>query len=152
MKTKIALLLGLMWLGTACQYYDDTGVNNIPGAEIRFDAEIDQVSATRVNDNGFADGDRMGIFVVDFGADGMPGTLKPNGNRADNVCYTYQRESNVWDGENIYWKDENTPVDAYGYYPYAETISDVNAFPFSVDLNQNASATEKTLGGYEASD
>lgn len=152
MKTKIALLLGLVLSGTACRDYNDAGDNNMPGAEIRFDAEIDQVSATRVNDNGFADGDRMGVFIVDFGTDGMPGTLKPEGNRADNVCYTYQRKSNVWDGENIYWKDENTPVDAYGYYPYVEIISDVNAFPFSVALNQNAPETEDSPGGYEASD
>ena len=39
----------------------------------------------------------------------------------------------------------------YGYYPFGEP-SDVNAYAFSVQLDQNKAAEGSSLGGYEASD
>ena len=55
---------------------------------IELSGEIDHVAVTRVNDGGCCDGDGMGIYIVDYKA-GTPGTLQQSGNRADNVCYTY---------------------------------------------------------------
>ena len=63
-------------------FTDDTGRGN--GKKITLSGEIDQLAVTRVNDNGFADGDVMGVYIVDYNGN-TPGTLQLNGNRADNV-------------------------------------------------------------------
>ena len=53
------------------------------GNRITLSGEIDQLAVTRVNDSGFADGDVMGVYIVDYNGN-TPGTLQPSGNRADN--------------------------------------------------------------------
>ena len=52
---------------------------------------------------------------------------------------------------DVYWKDEHTPIDIYGYYPFGNP-DDVNNYTFSIQENQNAPAESGDLGGYEASD
>ena len=149
---------GLLFLATAalaatsCQddYAEATGI----GANrrtISLAGDIEQVAATRVNDNGFADGDVMGVYVVDYQGT-TPGTLQTTGNRADNVRHTFDEAGYRWESAyDIYWKDDHTPIDVYGYYPFGEP-SDVNAYAFSVQLDQNKAAEGGSLGGYEASD
>ena len=99
---------------------------------ISISSEINQVYTRRVDDGGFADGDAIGIYIVNY-KDDQPGTLTPNTNHADNVKYTFDADSYRWNADRtIYWKDKVTPVDAYGYYPYREDIADVKAMPFTV--------------------
>ena len=50
--------------------------------------EIIQTATTRVNDEGFCDGDAVGIYVVNF-ENGQSGTMQVEGNQADNVKYVY---------------------------------------------------------------
>ena len=50
---------------------------------ISLSGEIDQVAVTRVNDNGFCDGDIMGVYIVDYNGN-TPGTLATKGNRGTN--------------------------------------------------------------------
>lgn len=108
--------------------------------------------ATRVSGNMFADGDRMGIYVVDY-EDGMPGTLSDAGNNGDNVMFTFDESANSWEGvTDLYFKSKSTNVDIYGYYPYDSNLSDVDAYQFSVKRQQDKSSTSEELGGYEASD
>ena len=56
---------------------------------ISLSGEIDQVAVTRVNDNGFCDGDIMGVYVVDYNGN-TPGTLATSGNRGTNVPHTFE--------------------------------------------------------------
>ncbi|MBQ6871279.1 MAG: leucine-rich repeat protein [Bacteroidales bacterium] len=113
--------------------------------------EIVQVPTTRVNDEGFCDGDAVGIYVVNF-EDGVSGTLKTEDNQADNVKYVYDEVNFVWvPEEEVYFRDRNTHVDIYGYYPYANPAS-IGAYPFEVQKDQSTAATNGALGGYEASD
>ena len=74
-------------------FTDDTGRGN--GKKITLSGEIDQLAVTRVNDNGFADGDVMGVYIVDYNGN-TPGTLLLNGNRADNVRHTYDAANAKW--------------------------------------------------------
>lgn len=154
MKAKYVFLPWLALLGVGCQDSPVVPVNTETNEELRFDAEIEQVYVTRVNDNGFTDGDQMGVYVVDFDGQGNPGNLQTIGNRADNVRFVYQQDVNKWKGDiPIYWKDELTPIDAYGYYPYVSEIKDVAAYPFAVAANQAETGKDSgTLGAYEASD
>ena len=58
---------------------------------------------TRANDTTFESGDAVGIYVVNY--DGTTaGTLKAEGNQADNAEFTYN--GGGWNSdEPIYWKD-----------------------------------------------
>ena len=55
---------------------------------IQLSGDIDQLAVTRVNDNGFCNGDVMGVYIVDYEGNN-PGTLKVSGNRGDNVRHTF---------------------------------------------------------------
>ena len=57
--------------------------------------EISQVAVTRVNDEGFCDGDAVGIYVVNY-ENGAPGQLLVEGNQGDNVRYTYDEANMKW--------------------------------------------------------
>ena len=118
---------------------------------IELSGDIDQVAVTRVNDGGFCDGDRMGIYIVDYKAD-IPGTLQQSGNRADNVCYTYDEANRKWNSDqDVYWKDNHTHIDVYGYYPYANPES-IDNYTFNVQRDQSTATSDGKKGGYEASD
>ena len=118
---------------------------------IELSGEIDQVAVTRVNDGGFCDGDGMGIYIVDYKA-GTPGTLQQSGNRADNVCYTYDEANRKWNSDyDVYWKDFHTHIDVYGYYPYAKSVN-IDNYTFNVQRDQHNATADGKMGGYEASD
>lgn len=116
-------------------------------------AEIDQIFLTRASDGGFADGDQIGVFIVNYKNDEAQ-ALQPTGNHADNVRFTYDEKTSTWTGSyQVYWKDKTTPIDAYGYYPFDSDLNSITAYPFSVQLNQRDNLTTgRQLSGYEASD
>ncbi len=120
----------------------------IPKVEIY--GEINQQPATKVTTDGFCTGDEVGIYLVNY--DGTtPGTLKLEKNQADNVRFTCDSEGNWKSDYDIYYKDNETNVDFYGYYPYASP-SDIEAYPFEVARDQSKDAEHGQMGAYEASD
>ena len=119
--------------------------------EINLSGSIDQTPVSRVNDEGFCDGDGIGVYVVNY-QDGVPGTLLNEGNQVDNVRYVYNESENKWTPDYpVYYYDKVTPVDIIGYYPYTTNIS-VNAYSFEVAKDQSTDANNGLMGGYEASD
>lgn len=130
---------------------DGNDVEETDRVELSLSNEIAQVAITRVNDYGFCDGDGVSIYVVDYAND-TPGMLKPSGNRADHVKYTFDEGNNRWiPSEPVYFKDKYTPVDIFGFYPYTEpgAIAD---FAFEVAKDQSRQPSQGKPGGYEASD
>lgn len=123
------------------------------GDALTLRAEIDQQYTTRASDGGFADGDKIGVFIVNY-QDGEPVELQATGNHADNVLFTYDEATGQWSGSyQLYWKDKLTPIDAYGYYPFDAELSSVSHYPFTVQPNQDTHSVEgRQLTGYEASD
>lgn len=120
-------------------------------APIELGATIEQVSETRADEGGFADGDRFGVFVVNYQQD-LPGTLTLSDNQANNVAFTYNADANTWNSAtDIYWKDNVTPIDVYGYYPFNNGMGDVESYRFEVEPDQSI-AKEGEMGNYEASD
>ena len=118
---------------------------------INIDGNITQEYATRVNDEGFCDGDVIGIYVVDYDNE-MPGVLLNEGNRGTNVRHTFDEANSKWDSAyDLYFKDNHTNIDIYGYYPF-DTPNDVNEYAFEVQKDQSTSAAYGKIGGYEASD
>lgn len=122
------------------------------GDAINLSGDINQEYVTRANDSGFADGDRMGIFIVDY--DGStPGALSESGNRATNVDYSYDASTQRWSGSTtVRWKDTYTAVDIYGYYPYENGIESITAHTFTVEDDQSSEGGSGDMSGYEKSD
>ena len=118
--------------------------------EMQVNANIHQEYVTRAKDIGFAIGDAIGVYVVDY-ENGQPSALLNSGNHADNVKFTLNTDG--WTSvTRLYWKDKTTPVDAYSYYPFMASVDNVSSIPFLVERRQDTETTEKTLGGYEKSD
>jgi len=113
-------------------------------------SDIYQQPASKVTIDGFCTGDEVGVYLVNY--DGAtPGTLELEGNQADNVKFVYD-ENGDWVSEyDIYYKDNDTDVDFYGYYPYSDPSS-IESCPFEVARDQSKAPEHGQLAAYEASD
>lgn len=147
----VVLVLCMMLAACSDYLYDENGGKLNSEDRIQLSGDITQLSVTRVNDSGFCDGDVMGVYVVDYDG-GTPGTLKPDGNRGDNVRHTYEEASNHWNSAyDLFWKDKHTHIDVYGYYPFANPES-IDDYQFEVQKDQSKISEDGEMGGYEASD
>lgn len=147
----VVLALCMMLAACSDYLYDENGGKLNSEDRIQLSGDITQLSVTRVNDSGFCDGDVMGVYVVDYDG-GTPGTLKPSGNRGDNVRHTYEEASNHWNSAyDLFWKDKHTHIDVYGYYPFANPES-IDDYQFEVQKDQSKASEDGEMGGYEASD
>ncbi|MBE6175379.1 MAG: hypothetical protein E7146_00030 [Rikenellaceae bacterium] len=156
MKHKLLLTLGIAVTAlVGCRQDVDVIVPEATAPkimEIKIDGTINQENTTRVNDNGFCDGDGVGIYVVNY-QNGVPGTMLDEGNQADNVRYLFNESENRWTPDYpIYYYDKVTPVDIIGYYPYVSNMDNVNAYSFELAKDQSTDAANGLMGGYEASD
>lgn len=151
---KYRFLLGAwMWLALAgcTKDIDEAFAPQSEQLPIQLYGSIDQVATSRVNDDGFCDGDAVGVYVVNF-ENGASGTLQTEGNQADNVKYVFDEANYKWNPiTDVYFRDTYTHVDIIGYYPYANPSS-VAAYPFEIQKDQSTVAANGLLGGYEASD
>ena len=144
-------LLGLLLTGCVKDLDTPTACGGDPTLPIQLYNEISQIATTRVNDEGFCNGDGVGVYVVNY-ENGSAGTLRLEGNQADNVRYVYDEPNGKWTpDEAVYFRDKHTHVDLIGYYPYS-TPTSVEAYPFEVAKDQSTDAANGLLGGYEASD
>lgn len=137
------------WTGCVDEHMQGSDESRMP---LTLQGEIKQQNVSRVNDSGFTDGDQVGIFVANY-TNGVPSSLGIVGNHADNVCFTYDQETGTMVGATqLYWKDDVTPADIYGYYPFDDHMRSVTAYPFSVQRNQRDQVGGENVYGYEASD
>ena len=122
------------------------------GIEISLDGSIKQV-ATKATAEGFETGDALGLYAVNYeNGNQTPGTLLAEGNQADHVKYIFNFENWQWTPvKKVYYKDINTNVDLYVFYPYSEPSS-IEEYNFEVQKDQSKAKTQTSLGGYEASD
>lgn len=146
--TLAVLLVGCAKEPVVEPVVDDSGL--IP---LNIDGSINQIQ-TKVNAAGFVDKDALGLFAVNYNEENtVTGTLADNGNQADNVKYVFDEAANKWTPtKKVYYKDVNTNVDLYLYYPHQSSVTDVNAANFEVQKDQSSAATASSLPGYEASD
>ena len=150
--TLLYLLAAGAMLLTGCSddfFGDKTELHD--SNRIQLSGDIDQLAVTRVNDNGFCNGDVMGVYIVDYEGN-KPGTLKVNGNRGDNVRHTFDEPNYKWNSAyDLFWKDKHTHIDVYGYYPFANPES-IEDYQFEVQKDQSKATENGEMGGYEASD
>ena len=147
-KAELSLTI-MMLILASCSERDlaDSAEMALP---MQFNAEYPEL--TRAAETGFASGDRIGIFVADY--DGDAAESLANGMlRANNLPFTYDEANGQWTGDKtVYWKNQNTPVDVVGYYPYTASIDNPTAYSYVIDTHQDRTGTGSRLGGYEASD
>ena len=153
MRKNLALA-GVLLLLASCAQEQLTPIDPTTGEEltpISLNGHINQEYVTRAGQDGFADGDKIATYIVDY-VDGAPGELKLEGNRADNLYYSYNEPSNRWvPSYDVYFKDNKTPVDIYAYYPAARPES-IKEYAFEVQKDQSTAAGGSHLSGYEQSD
>lgn len=140
MKNKLLLLLGCAALITGCISEIEELENDVPQStpKICIDGTVGQQDATRVDDNGFCDGDQIGLYGVNYtDKNSKRGELLDQGNQVDNARYTYDEANNIWESTgSIYYKDAETNIDLYAYYPY-DTPEQVNDYQFEVQADQS---------------
>ena len=147
----LAAMVVALLLGACSDDMFEEGEQQHCNDRIQLSGDIDQLAVTRVNDNGFCNGDVMGVYIVDYDG-GTPGTLKASGNRGDNVRHTFDEPNYRWNSAyDLYWKDKHTHIDVYGYYPFADPES-VDDYQFEVKRDQSKPSENGEMGGYEASD
>ena len=150
-RYTLLMLATLCLASCAVKELEPDIISNDVQVPIALSSHIDQEYATRAGQDGFADGDKIGTFIVDW-VDGKPGELLLTGNRADNLYYTFNEPAYRWvPSYDVYFKDKTTPIDIYGYYPAGKPES-IEAYTFEVRKDQRAEKSGTSLSGYEASD
>ena len=138
-RIYIPLIMALAF--TACQ--DNTVEPDAPVYDniMRFNL-VGPSAQTKVSAGAFEAADQIGLYVTDYVNETTPMPLQISGNRANNSLVTF--DGSAWTPEQtVYWGTGKS--DVYAYYPYFETIADVNNQYFEL-------ATDQTGAGYEASD
>ena len=155
MKIKVSLLMATaaLLLTQACSFEEmkvEPDLSQTGTYKVQIHSDIYQQPATKVTTDGFCTGDEVGVYLVNY--DGAtPGTLQLEDNQADNVRFSYN-ETGDWVSEyDIFYKDNETNVDFYGYYPYADPSS-IEAYPFEVARDQSKGVEHGQMAAYEASD
>lgn len=93
---------------------------------------------SRATDTNFENRDNIGIYIVEYGK-----TLQLGGNAINNELFTY--DGSAWkSSRKVYWNDGK--FDVYGYYPYTQSVNDVEDFSFTLQEDQS------THEGYTKSD
>lgn len=156
MKTKLLLMcptLAIMLVGCAKEITPEVTTDDPNLIPLNIESSINQVQ-TKVNAAGFVDKDALGLYAVNYSEENtVAGTLTDFGNQADNVKYVFDESAYKWSPvKGVYYKDANTNVDLYLYYPYQSSVTEVNASNFEVQKDQSSAATASSLSGYEASD
>ena len=118
--------------------------------KVQISSDIHQQRSSRVDDSGFCEGDAVGIYLVNYDGE-TPGTLLVEENQADNVKFTLGEDGSWVSEYDIYYKDNDTKVDFYGYYPYA-TPTSIEEHSYEVAKDQRTPAEHGQMGAYEASD
>ena len=134
--------------------FDESGLRpetpQVASYKVEINSEIHQQPATKVTIDGFCTGDEVGVYLVNYDGE-TPGKLKVEDNQADNVKFRYDESGNWVSEYDIFYKDNETNVDFYAYYPYAEPSS-IEAYPFEVASDQSKGVEHGQMAAYEASD
>ena len=153
MKKKLLFGLCITALFAGCtQDIDEVGptisLNGAP--QIQINGSIDQTYSTRVDDGGFCDGDQIGLYGVNYtDNNSVAGELLDEGNQVDYARYTFDEANWKWvSSGNIYYKDAETHIDLYGYYPYG-SVNSVSEYAFEVEQDQSGG---NAVDGYAMSD
>lgn len=126
--------LAMLMFAVGCET-DEMAANNSQ-IELNLKGTISSLQkSTRVNSSGFEAEDKVGVYVSNRGS------LLTSGNMVDNAAFIYNDGALAAEsGEKVYWGSESVRLNVYAYYPYAASVADNTAYPFSVAANQSTEA------------
>lgn len=139
-KKSIFSLSALVLLMVGCTE-PITVETNDPVESEKMPISIAMDFVTRVTDEGYEFGDKVGLYVVNDGY-----MLSDSGNHVDNMGFTYDGNGTWTPDEPIYWANQYTPATFYCYYPYIEGT------PYLYSVYHYTKADQSTLDGYKASE
>lgn len=114
---------------------DETPVNagNIP---LKFIADIYENAATRVANNAFDIGDKVGLFA-------LAGSSTMQEERyADNLLFEYSHEKEFLSDESVYFPDDGVSLNLISYYPYQQEGVVIGESKMWVSVAKDQSVTE----------
>lgn len=118
----------------ACTMFSCSKSEDAPTILEKLPINISVGQQTRANDTTYENGDKVGIYVVNYNGS-TAGNLATSGNQVDNMLFSY--DGSKWSPEqSIYWKDSSTAADFYAYYPYSASAN-ISAHSFSVQTDQS---------------
>lgn len=128
MKTgKFLLLSAVVTVAfTAC---NNEEIFNAPTREIQLDM-IYPGQNSRATDISFEANDQIGVYITTADA-----SLQLGGNYVNNTMFEY-KDSKWEPNKSCFW--ENGTYDIYAYYPYSQTINDVENYHFQVQEDQTS--------------
>ena len=150
-KLLYALSFAALAFAGCTQDINEVEIVPVLGApQIKIDGYVNQEYVSRVDDGGFTNGDQIGLYGVNYtDKNALAGELLDEGNQVDNARYTFDAQNNVWTSSgSIYYKDAETNIDLYAYYPYG-TIESVNDYLFEVQQDQSGN---NAVDGFSQSD
>ena len=153
MKKYLTLLCGFAALAFASctQDINEVEITPVVGTpQICIDGYVNQEYVSRVDDGGFTNGDQIGLYGVNYtDKNALAGELLDEGNQVDNARYTFDAQNKVWTSSgSIYYKDAETNIDLYAYYPYA-SVESVHDYAFEVQQDQSGN---NSVDGFSMSD
>lgn len=153
MKKYLTLLCGFAALAFASctQDINEVEITPVVGTpQICIDGYVNQEYTSRVDDGGFTNGDQIGLYGVNYtDKNTLAGELLDEGNQVDNARYTFDAQNKVWSSSgSIYYKDAETNIDLYAYYPYA-SVESVHDYAFEVQQDQSGN---NSVDGFSMSD
>ena len=111
------------------------------GNEEKIPIRISTSTTTKVTEQGYDKGDRVGIYMVNYSGS-SPDKLKQEGNYLDNVGFTF--DGTQWNPEKeVFWMDKSTTADFYCYYPHNSEIADIHNIPLAVKADQSKQSAYK---------
>ena len=142
--------IALLFAGCTTDINEVDNVVNFGTPQIQISGSINQTYTTRVDDGGFCDGDQIGLFGVNYTAENtVAGELLDAGNQVDNARYTFDEAAWQWKSATpVYYKNAQTNIDLYAYYPYG-SVESVKAYKFEVVQDQSGA---NAIDGYGQSD
>ena len=152
MKHYTLLYYIILFLAACAESTDDFSAGQDLALPISIEATYPTQAPTRATmENGFVDGDAIGLFVADYDSEGNATTPALKGDRTGNIRFTY--DGSRWTANyQPYWKNSHTPADFYGYYPYDQQLESVTEYAFTVSRRQDSEASGTAIAGYEQSD
>lgn len=117
---------------------DETKEQEFGVAAVEMQLDFVYPNTTRATDTQFENSDKIGVYVA-----AKDETLQIGGNEVNNELFTYN--GTTWNSaRKIYWNDGEH--DVYAYYPYDQSINDIEDYSFQVQADQS------TAKGYTLSD
>lgn len=131
--TAIAAFVAMMIVAGCAESTTDAPQGSAP--------EGDLAVSIAVEGRTFADGDKVGLFVINYKGDMLEG-IAASGNQVDNAPFEY-RGGRWTTSPTAYYRDNKTKVDMIAYYPHRQinSISDIK-LSVATDQTQGYASSE----------